>query len=321
MSASTVDSFEYMLRKSKELVTLATHCGGCVFGEFVRDVVGREINGVELGFCPNIIDFYFKSHASEAEFVGVWCPANDYALTCNRTSTSHGVRGDIQVKEYISVNGDKLVVHTTVCAVLPVDDFDVNCATYQRIKNKWVVQNELIVVEAIKNKEATMISGYTSLLLDDKKKFDQIKTDFFCRSWKVYFHDRAGNKYELYQETDYATFCNCSCINKPSEVAPRHGAVGQRPLCRFVPSTASITPKNDGVDNEWNVLVKQRNEDFAEIERLTRKVKHTNLLMDAHMKKRGSIPIKDKEGDRIKQLEVELEAQKAIVVQLKSILQ
>lgn len=264
------------IRCMAELAAIAYSWGkGCVFGSFARDVVGMIINEKKPTSCPNVLELYFKEESHEGNYRHR-CDTAGYIFGLKMSEANGPI---VNRSYYVTCHRENIafIVRTTVCDVFPSDIFDVNRVMYGYSCGDWIDQNDADVQKAIKNKEATMMIVFDDNI-SDAEKFYRIHHEFFDKGWKVYFYDRAGNKYELLQQTTYAVFCCFLQNNVPAVGAnpPSYSVVGPLPLPKFIPAP----------------------------------------------KKTDAVVFQDKATtDRIKQLESELAAMAAIVVQLKSILQ
>lgn len=322
----------------EDLVALASKDQGWVFGSFVRDVVVPSLNRREITVRPTIINLFFKN----------WSPYGSFMNRCSMEGYTFALEGHVKLNSgytttmfYVTKEDIAFMVYIIVYKAFPVDDFDVNQITYQRLNGKWV--NDMSFSDFIARcdkKEATMLQAVV------EKEFEQIKPDFFDKGWKVYFRDRAQNKYELYPETTYDVFCKIVINDKPmnNTTQSKFTEIGDDEVLKVVPhlyyctsSPPSIYGTNAarririfrdinelGSFNEWEKMVEQRDQNVATIEGLTLKVRQENEIIDAYVKKHCSTSAQDKEiamTQRIKQLESELAAQKAIVTRLKTILE
>ena len=187
---------ETTLRYIEDVLVSAGEYGGKAFGQFPRNAIVARMKDPSADVCFSNLDVWFTSEEGFREFLDAMenkCH-NPKLFIFSRAPYTFGQilpmydvvldrYGSSSWKQYkLSWAGSNIVrVNIIISEEFPVDDFNVNCLTYQCRKDystgKKIITRELKaekgyqkdeLIMAINNKRATMLNSYVEKVIKDK---------------------------------------------------------------------------------------------------------------------------------------------------------
>ena len=188
----------------EKILTIAGKSNGRVFGGFVRDVIVPRLIDPTCEVHFNDVDIWFVEREEADNFikdVNVFLELiGDIKLhSSERNLVPPGTLHYTFGREQHSLwkKGDKFVsfIDVVVSKVIPVDDFDVNCLTYQYVNDEKVPKSfsedsTTKLIANIASKQAYMLPSYVEKLMSGKLSnmvFERrINSNFLKKGWKLY---------------------------------------------------------------------------------------------------------------------------------------
>lgn len=155
------------------MIAVAGKCGGRVFGGYVRDVVVPRLINPNCEVSFNDVDIWFTKQEEADDFIKDMLLFSQLHENLAFVSKSNGSikPGHMHYKfgrtQYYLYKNNKFVsfVDIIVSETIPVDDFNVNCLTYQylngeKIPKSFCEESVERLITLICNKEAVMFKEY-----------------------------------------------------------------------------------------------------------------------------------------------------------------
>ena len=235
------DNYTRDIRLLEKILIVAGKSSGRVFGGFVRDVIVPRLidpnckvdfNDVDIWFTKqedadqfvNNIDLlvtiftnheheYRNVNLSESTFTGI--TFRHSPNSSRGPNAGHYTFGRTQYHLY---KDDKFVsfIDIVVSETIPVDDFDVNCLTFQyidddrKIPTSFSESSGTQLIVRIAAKRVYMLPTYAPKIISGKMSTQQferrINNNFLKKGWKVYCFDRCEFPQTITCEWVHMTF-------------------------------------------------------------------------------------------------------------------
>jgi len=171
----TITMEEYKFYLAKKVISIASACGGYVYGEFVRNVIiPKKIDPMSEISVGNV-DIWFR----EPRFKEIF----DQEL--DRRMINYRKLDERFEYKFVGDYGYSLDVIVIVSKEFPTQNFDVNSIRYALCDGEFsVLHNGSHRIDIIphKNKKTTMSSNYNPTT---DEEFNQINKDFFQKGWSI----------------------------------------------------------------------------------------------------------------------------------------
>ena len=190
----------------EKILTIAGRSHGRVYGGFVRDVIVPRLIDPNNEVNFNDVDIWFTKQEDVNNFlrgVNLYLEPLDFNLDFSKRSIPKpGVLPNTFARTQYSLWTNKNFVSfidVIVCKVIPVDDFNVNCLTFQYVNDKKKAKSfgpdsTTKLIDDIMDKQAYMLLSYPNKLISGRLSNEvferRVNNNYLNKGWKVFCFDR-----------------------------------------------------------------------------------------------------------------------------------
>jgi len=188
---SESDRLEGRLEAITDCLKTASKYGGRVFGGYVRDVIIPRYYDPKCDVSFKDVDIWFDDEKKAGLFVKDMDKFFTIIQSCEKSIYPFG-----RILIAYTIYGTFITpIDIIICETIPIDDFDVNQLTVSIDElggstfESWGEKRPTFLMEAIKNKTATILPSYMTMIIEQSSKneflLDRMKRIFLNKGWTV----------------------------------------------------------------------------------------------------------------------------------------
>jgi hypothetical protein len=165
---------EHKFELAKKVIEIISDCNGCVYGNFVRDVIVPRMDDPRCEISFDNISFYFNDLANKNSAIDKIRKNCRYETDYDNYLTKYKILDD-NIKLLFKI---KFIVSRDYSD----KNFDVNSVKFRYSNGLFQCVNCLFLIDKIRNKQATIVKSY---IPTSNLEFEKINKAFFEKGWIV----------------------------------------------------------------------------------------------------------------------------------------